>query len=188
MKTALFQSCGHCWVLQIFWHIECSTFTASSFRIWNGSAGIPSSALVLLIVMLPKAHLTSHSRISDSRWVITSSWLSGSLRSFSYSSSVYSCLLFLISYASIRSILFLSFIVPIFAWNVPLVSLLFLQRSQMFPILLFFSDQSFLIDHWGSIQIWLLPPPPWSSSFRATWEAVSWAWSPKNSHQIKHSS
>ena len=30
MKTDLFQSCGHCWVSQICWHIECSTFTASS--------------------------------------------------------------------------------------------------------------------------------------------------------------
>ena len=35
MKTDLFQSWGHCWVFQIFWHIECSTFTASSFRIWK---------------------------------------------------------------------------------------------------------------------------------------------------------
>ena len=26
-------NCGHCWVFQICWHIECSTFTASSFRI-----------------------------------------------------------------------------------------------------------------------------------------------------------
>ena len=33
----LFQSCGHCWVFQICWHIECSTLTASSFRIWNSS-------------------------------------------------------------------------------------------------------------------------------------------------------
>ena len=33
MKTDLFQSCGHFWVFQICWHIECSTFTASSFRI-----------------------------------------------------------------------------------------------------------------------------------------------------------
>ena len=31
MKTDLFQSCGHCWVFQICWHIECSTLTASSF-------------------------------------------------------------------------------------------------------------------------------------------------------------
>ena len=31
MKTDLFQSCGHCWVFQICCHIECSTFTASSF-------------------------------------------------------------------------------------------------------------------------------------------------------------
>ena len=28
MKTDLYPSYGHCWVLQIFWHIECSTFTA----------------------------------------------------------------------------------------------------------------------------------------------------------------
>ena len=30
-KTDLFQSCGHCWVLQICWHIEWNTFTASFF-------------------------------------------------------------------------------------------------------------------------------------------------------------
>ena len=45
MKTDLFQSCGHCWVFQICWHIECSTFTASSFRIWNSSTWIPSPPL-----------------------------------------------------------------------------------------------------------------------------------------------
>ena len=32
--------------------------------------------------MFPKVYLTSHSRISGSRWVIAPSWLSGSLRSF----------------------------------------------------------------------------------------------------------
>ena len=64
-------------------------FHSISFRIWNSSAGIPSPPLALFIVMLPKAHLTSHSRISGSRWVITPSWLSGSWRSFLYS-SVYS--------------------------------------------------------------------------------------------------
>ena len=77
--------------------------------------------------MLPKAHLTSHSRMSGSRWAITPSWLSRSWRSFLYSSSVYSCHLFLISSASVRSIPFLSFIEPIFAWNVPLVTLIFLK-------------------------------------------------------------
>ena len=82
MKTDLFQSCGHCWVIQICWHIKCSTFTASSFRIWNSSTGIPSPPLALFVVMLPKAHLTSYSRMSGSKWVITPSWLSGSLRSF----------------------------------------------------------------------------------------------------------
>ena len=55
-----------------------SIFTASSFRIWNSSTGIPSPPLALFIVMLPEAHLTSHSRMSGSRWVITPSRLSGS--------------------------------------------------------------------------------------------------------------
>ena len=55
MKTDLFQSCGHCWVFQICWHIECSTFTTSSFRIWSSSTAIPSPPLALLIVMLPKS-------------------------------------------------------------------------------------------------------------------------------------
>ena len=88
MKTDIFQSCGHCWVSQICWHIECSTFTASSFRIWNSPTGIPSPPLALFVVMLSKAHLTSHSRMSGSRWVITPSWLSWSWRSFLYCSSV----------------------------------------------------------------------------------------------------
>ena len=83
-----FPGCGHCWVFQICWHIECSTFIASSFRIWNNSTGIPSPPQALFVVMLPKAHLTSHSRMSGSRWVITPSWLSGSWRSFLYGSSV----------------------------------------------------------------------------------------------------
>ena len=138
MKTALFQSCGHYWVFQICWHIECSTFTASSSRIWSSSTGIPSPPLALF-VMLPKAHLTSHSRMSGSRWVITPSWLSGSWRSFLYSSYVYSCQLFLISSASVRSIPLMSFIVRIFACNILLVSLIFLKRSLVFPILLFSS-------------------------------------------------
>ena len=180
MKTDLFQSCGHCWVFQICWHIVCSTFTTSSFRIWNTSTGIPGEGngtplqysclenpmdggawwaavhgiaksrkwlssftftfhfyalekemathsgvlawripgtgepggllsigshrvghdwsdlaaaatgiplppLALFIVMLPKTHLTSHSRMSGSRWVITPLWLSGSWSSFWYS-------------------------------------------------------------------------------------------------------
>ena len=77
MKTDLFQSCGPYWVFQICWHSKWSTFTASSFRIWNSSAGIPSPPLALFTVNGPKTHLTLHSRVSGSRWVITPSWLSG---------------------------------------------------------------------------------------------------------------
>ena len=68
IKTDFFESCGHCSVFQVCWQIECYTLTASSFRIWNGSAGIPSPPLALF-VMFPKAHLTSHTRMFGSRWV-----------------------------------------------------------------------------------------------------------------------
>ena len=163
MKTDLFQSCGHCWVFQICWNIACSTFTASTFRIWNRSTGIPLPPLALLVVMLSKAHFTSHSRMSGSRWVITPLWLSGSWRSFLYSSSVYSHHLFLISSASVRSIPFLSFIVPIFAWNVPLVSVIFLKRSLAFPILLFSSISL----HWSLRKAFLsLLAIFWNCAFR----------------------
>ena len=151
MKTDLFQSCGHCWVFPICWYIACSTFTASSFRIWNSLAGIPSSLPALFVVMFPKAHLTLHSKMSGSRWVISPSWLSGSLRSLLYSSSVYSYHLFLIPSTSVRSISFLSLIVPIFARNVSSVSLIFLKRSLVLPILIFlyffalFTEEGFLI-------------------------------------------
>ena len=73
---------ANCWVCQICWHTACSTLAASSFRIWNSSTGIPSPPLGLFVVILPKAHLTSDSRMSGFRWVITPSWLSVSLRSF----------------------------------------------------------------------------------------------------------
>ena len=95
------------------------------------------------------------------------------LRSFLYSSSVYSCYLFLVSSASVRSIAFLSFIVPIFAWNVPLVSLICLMRSLVFPILLLFCfwslRKAFLLFFdvlWNSAFRWIylsLSPLPFAS-------------------------
>ena len=67
MRIDLFQSFGHCWVFQICWHIECNILIASSFRVLNSSTGIPLHPLALLTAVLPKAHLTSHSRMSGSR-------------------------------------------------------------------------------------------------------------------------
>ena len=85
MKTGLFPSCCHCWVLQICWHIECSTFTASYFRIWSSSTGIPSPPLAFFVMMLPKAHLTSHSRMFGSQFSSVQSlslvWLFATLES-----------------------------------------------------------------------------------------------------------
>ena len=122
--------------------------------------------------MLPKAHLTSHSSMSGSRWVwvITPSWRSGSWRSFLYSYSVYSYHLFLISSASVRSVPFLSFIEPIIVWNVPLVSLIFLKRSLVFPILLFPSISL----HWSLRKAFLsLLAILWNSAFK--WEYLSFS-------------
>ena len=42
----------------------------------NSSAGILSPQLALFLVMHSKAHLTSHPRMSGSKWVTTPSWLS----------------------------------------------------------------------------------------------------------------
>ena len=122
-----------------FASIECSTFTAPSFRIGNRSTGIPSSPLALFIVMLPKAHLTLHSRMSGSRWVITPLWLSGSWRSFLYSSSVFSCHLFLISSASVRSVPFLSFFCAYLCMKCSLGISNFLEETSSASILLFSS-------------------------------------------------
>ena len=83
--------------------------------------------------------------MSGSWWVITPSWLSGLWRSFLYSSSLFYYHLFLIASASVRSIPFLSFIVHIFVWHVPLVSLIFFQRSLVFPLVLFSS----ICLHWS---------------------------------------
>ena len=120
--------------------------------------------------MLPKGPLTSHSRMSGSRWVITPLWLSGSWRSFLYSSSVYCCHPFLLSSASFRSIPFLSFIVPIFARNIPLLSLIFLKRSLVFPILLFSSVSL----HWSLRKAFLsLLAVLWNSAFKCVYLSFS---------------
>ena len=74
-----------------------------------------------------------------------------------------SCHLFLMSSASVRCIPFRSFIEPIFAWNVPLVSLIFLKRSLVFPILLFSSISL----HWSLRKAFLsLLASLWNSAFR----------------------
>ena len=58
---------------------------------------------------------------------------------------------------------FQSFIEPIFAWNVPLVSLIFLKRSSVFPILLFFS----ISFHWSLRKAFLsLLAILWNSVFK----------------------
>jgi len=128
MKTDLFQSYGHYWVFQICWLIECSTFTASSFRI---------------------------------------------------SSSVYSCHLFLISSASVRSIPFLSFIEPIFAWNAPLVSLVLLEIAIFLSCCLlyslaFFTVEGFLISPCCSLELCIQMGVSFIFSFAFRFSSNKW--------------
>ena len=170
MKTDLFSSWGHCWVFQIWWYIECNTFIVSSFRIWNSSSGSPSPPLALFIVMLPKPtwlHIPGCLALGE--WSHHPGYLG--LRSFLCSSSMYFYHLFLISSASVRSIPFVSFIVSIFAWNVPLVSLIFLTRSLKESLShLLFSSVSL---HWSLRKEQQLSPAVSLMVFWQNFEAVS---------------
>ena len=127
---------------------------------------------------------------------------------------MYSCHLFLISSASVRSIPFMSFIESIFAWNIPLVSLVFLKRSLVFPILLFSSIYlhwslkkafiSLLAILWNSVSEWVYLsffPLPFTSllfipickfssdnHFAFFGGGRSWSLPPVQSHKSIHSS
>ena len=137
MKTDLFQSCGQCWVFQICCHIECSTVTASSFRTWNRSTRIPSLPLALLVLMISKVHFTSDSRMSECKWVTIPSLVIQAIKTFCVQIFCVFFHVFLISSSSVMSLPFLSFLVPIFKWSVPLISLIFLKRSLVFPFYCF---------------------------------------------------
>ena len=211
MKTDLFQSCGNSWVLQTYCHM--STFTASSFRIWNSSTGIPSPPLALFVwCFLRPTWLHIPGCLVLGEWSHHHDLL-GYEDLFVYCFSVYYCHLFLICSAfvnevseiaqlcltlcnpmdytvhgilqarilewiafpfsshpnpgieprssslqadclpaetqgrlsaSVRSISFLPFIVFIFAWNIPLISPIFLRKRLLFPIVfLYFFALSF---------------------------------------------
>ena len=166
MKTDLFQSCGHCWVFQICWHIECSTFTASSFGIWNNSAGILSLPLILFVVMLPKAHLTSHSGMSGLGewlmviWIIMVIWVMKIFFVWFFCVFLAPLLnIFCFCYVHIISILYWAHL----CMKCSLVSLMFIKRSLVFPILLFSSISL----HWSLMKAFLsLLAILWNSAFR----------------------
>ena len=88
--------------------------------------------------MLPKAHLTLHSRMSGSGWVIVPSWLSRSWGSFCtvflciFSTSSY---IFCFCYVHTVSVLYYAHLYMKYS----LVSLVLFKTSLFFPILLFSS-------------------------------------------------
>ena len=150
------------------------------------NAGLVKTVVLLFVVMLPKAHLTWHSRVSGSRRLTTRSWLSESLRPFFlYSSSVFSWHLFLIACASVRFLPFLSFIGPslyeIFPWYCQ-----FSWKDLVFPVVLLSSISlhcslkkaflSLLEILWNSAFSWVslsLSPLPFASLFSAVCKAAS---------------
>ena len=77
--------------------------------------------------------------MSGSEWETTPSWLSRLSRTFLPSYSVYFFHVFLISSASTMSLPFLSFIMPIFGWNVPLIFPIYWKSSLVLPFLWFSS-------------------------------------------------
>ena len=168
MKTDPFKSCGFYWVFHICWHIECSTFTASSFRIGNCSTGIPSPPLAMCIVIIPKYLLDF---AFQDVWLLVGDhtimviWVMIFFAQF--------CVFFpplLNIFCFFRSIPFLSFIVPIFSWKVLLVSLIFLKRSLVFSIILF--PLFLCIDHWGRLP-YLSFLFLWNSAFRCVYLSFS---------------
>ena len=152
MKTGLFQSCSHCWFFQISWHIACGTFTASSFRIWNSSARIPSTPPALLVVLLPKPtwhHIPECLALGE--WSHHHDYLG-------HEDLFCIVILCIFSTSSCRSIPFLSFIVPIFALNVPLVPLIeeISSLSHSIVFLYFFAlitEEGFLISSCSSLEL-----------------------------------
>ena len=81
------------------------------------------------------------------------------VKTFSVQHFCVSCHHFLTSSVSGRSLLLLSFIMPILAWNIPLISPIFLKGSLVFPILLFSSI---------SLHVHLRRPPYLSLLFSGT--------------------
>ena len=80
LKWKLTFACGHQWAFQICWHIEDSTLTVTSFRTLN-SCWNSITSIRFVHIMLLDAHLTSHPRMSGSRWVTAWLCLFRSLRS-----------------------------------------------------------------------------------------------------------
>ena len=93
--------------------------------------------------------------MSGSRWVITPLWLSGSLRSFLYSSSVYSCYLFLISSASVLYCAHLCMKCFLGSSNF-LEEISSLSHSIVFLYLFaLFTEEGFLISPCYSLELWI---------------------------------
>ena len=110
----------------IFWHLR--------WLSWNSISSSSSACSDASWGPLGFTSRMSGSGMSGSGWVAAPL---GHYKLFC--AAVCFCHLFLISSASVGSLLVLSFIEPIFAWNAPLVSPIFLKRSLVCPILLFSS-------------------------------------------------
>ena len=147
---------------KLSWHVECSTFTASSFRIWKSSTGIPSPPPVLFVwCFLRPTWLHIPGCLVLGKWSHHHDYL-GLEDLF--------CTVFCVFLPSLLNILcllgpyyFCPLLSPSLQWNVPLVSLIILKRSLVFPILLFSSISL----HWSLRKAFLsLLAILWNSAFK----------------------
>ena len=129
-----------------------------SLEILNSSAGILSPSLAFLVVMLPKAHLTSYSSISGlCKWPQHHPYPGH----YDHFCMVLLCILANSSYSHLLllGLWILCPFVPIFAWSVPLVSPLSLNSSKSlqlycFPLILsIFTYEDVLISPCYSLEV-----------------------------------
>ena len=118
--------------------LRTALLTVTSFRTLN-SCWNSITSIRFVHIMLLDAHLTSHPRMSGSRWVTAWLWLFRSLRSLfaQFFSVILLPLLYL--FCSVRSYSFLTLIMPVLAWSVPSIFPIFLKTHLVLPILLFSS-------------------------------------------------
>ena len=76
IKTDLFQSCGHCWVFQICWHIECSKgiWLQNFIQDW-GNRPLEGTNKILYVPEPRRKEQWPHKRLTQTcLWVSRSLW------------------------------------------------------------------------------------------------------------------
>ena len=148
MKTDLFQSFGHFMVFQILWHIAVMVLMAPSppdLNSYIGMSSVPGAFLSATAFSACRTSLSSTFGSISKSFGTNSSFMSGS---FLYRFEVYSRHLFLTSSFSVKSLPLSPLTTPTLGTYLPVISLIFLNSSLVFPFLLtvLFDLLTFLVE------------------------------------------